>query len=143
MSEIFKISSICDTFALTPHNRLRHLSTRTCVVPDELSSNSKLKLTSNCDDINSVFQQTATLQLRHVNSGFCVYQLGAIPNPPLGTDIIINDKCDSEVKKVFQMDSGKCTSKFWGVSGSEDRGGGDNSIQFINFERVGDNRFKE
>ena len=34
-------------------------------------------------------------------------------------------------------------SKFWGVSGSEDRGGGDNSIQFINFGRVGDKRFKE
>ena len=34
-------------------------------------------------------------------------------------------------------------SKFWGVSGSEDRGGGDNSIQFINFERVGDKNFKE
>ena len=34
-------------------------------------------------------------------------------------------------------------SKFWGVSGSEDRGGGDNSIQFINFRRVGDKSFKE
>ena len=27
-------------------------------------------------------------------------------------------------------------SKFWGVSGSEDRGGGDNSIQFINIGRL-------
>ena len=34
-------------------------------------------------------------------------------------------------------------SKFWGVSGSEDRGGGDNSIQVINSERVGDKNFKE
>ena len=34
-------------------------------------------------------------------------------------------------------------SKFWGLSGSEDRGGGDNSIQFINFGRVGDKIFKE
>ena len=34
-------------------------------------------------------------------------------------------------------------SKFWGVSGSEDRGGGDNSIQFINFGRMGDKSFKE
>ena len=34
-------------------------------------------------------------------------------------------------------------SKFWGVSGSEDRGGGDNSIQFINIGRVGDKCFKE
>ena len=30
-----------------------------------------------------------------------------------------------------------------GLSGSEDRGGVDNSIQFINFGRVGDKRFKE
>ena len=33
---------------------------------------------------------------------------------------------------------------FWGgVSGSEDRGRGDNSIQFINFGRVGDKTFEE
>ena len=34
---------------------------------------------------------------------------------------------------------------FGGLSGSEDRGGGggDNSIQFINFRRVGDKSFKE
>ena len=31
-------------------------------------------------------------------------------------------------------------SKFWGVSGSEDRSGGDNSIQFLNIGRVGDKR---
>ena len=30
---------------------------------------------------------------------------------------------------------------FWGVSGSEDRGGGDNSIQFINYGRMGDKSF--
>ena len=32
---------------------------------------------------------------------------------------------------------------FGGLSGSEDRGGDDNSIQFINFGRVGDKNFKE
>ena len=32
---------------------------------------------------------------------------------------------------------------FGGLSGSEDRGGGDNSFQFINFGRVGDKSFKE
>ena len=35
------------------------------------------------------------------------------------------------------------SSKFWGLSGSEDRGGGDNSVQFINFGRVGDKSFEE
>ena len=32
---------------------------------------------------------------------------------------------------------------FGGLSGSEDRGGGDNGIQFINFGRVGDKRFEK
>ena len=32
---------------------------------------------------------------------------------------------------------------FGGLSGSEERDGGDNSIQFINFGRVGDKSFKE
>ena len=32
---------------------------------------------------------------------------------------------------------------FWGVSGSEDRGGDDNSIQIINIGRVGDKSFIE
>ena len=32
---------------------------------------------------------------------------------------------------------------FGGLSGLEDRGGGDNSIQFINIGRVGDKSFKE
>ena len=37
-----------------------------------------------------------------------------------------------------------CTFQiFLGVSGSEDRGGGDNSIQFIDIGRVGDKSFKE
>ena len=32
---------------------------------------------------------------------------------------------------------------FGRVSGSEDRGGGDNSIQFVNIGRVGDKSFEE
>ena len=36
-----------------------------------------------------------------------------------------------------------CTFQILGVSGSEDRGGGDTSFQFINIGRVGDKRFKE
>ena len=34
-------------------------------------------------------------------------------------------------------------SNFGGLSRSEDRGGGDNSIQFINFGRVSDKSFDE
>ena len=37
----------------------------------------------------------------------------------------------------------ECTFQILGVSGSEDRGGSDNSIQFINIGRVDDKSFKE
>ena len=37
----------------------------------------------------------------------------------------------------------RCTFQILGVSESEDRGGGDNSIQVINFEGVGDKNVKE
>ena len=44
----------------------------------------------------------------------------------------------------FGLTSGKVhVPNFGGLSGSEDRGGGDNSIQFIKFGRVGDKSFKE
>ena len=36
-----------------------------------------------------------------------------------------------------------CTFQSLGLLGLEDRGGGDNNIQFINFGRVGDKSFKE
>ena len=36
---------------------------------------------------------------------------------------------------------GKCTFQILGVSGSADRGRGDNSIQFINIGKVGDKSF--
>ena len=53
------------------------------------------------------------------------------------------DRCTA----ASDRSSPKCTFQiffFWGgLSGSEDRAGGDNSIQFINFERVGDKSFKE
>ena len=37
----------------------------------------------------------------------------------------------------------KCTFQILGMSRSEDRGGDDNSIQFIKIGRVGDKSFKE
>ena len=46
----------------------------------------------------------------------------------------------NEIKKSVLIGA---RSKFWGMSGPEDRGGGDNSIQVINFGRVGDKNFKE
>ena len=41
------------------------------------------------------------------------------------------------------LSCGGCTFQILGVSGSEDRGGGDNSIQFVNIGREGDKSFKK
>ena len=49
----------------------------------------------------------------------------------------ITKKINKENNKLVHVPN------FGGLSGSEDRGGGDNSIQFINFGRVGDKSLKE
>ena len=48
-----------------------------------------------------------------------------------------------QIRSVFRFVQLVHVPNFEGVSGSEDRGGGDNSIQFINIGRVGDKSFKE
>ena len=83
-----------------------HLPTKTCVIPEKIGNNSKLTLDAGCDDINSVFQQTSGLQLRHVNSGMCIYPAGGVSNAAVRTDLIISENCDNGVERVLQMDSG-------------------------------------
>ena len=46
-----------------------------------------------------------------------------------------------EINSTYMWDWKGAYTKFCGVSRSEERGVGDNSIQFINFERVGDQKF--
>ena len=53
---------------------------------------------------------------------------------------------DQRIHSVFQSVYNNAlvhVPTFGGLSGSGDKGGGDNSIQFINFGRVGDKSFKE
>ena len=47
-----------------------------------------------------------------------------------------------EKKKKHCLVASVHVPNFGGLSGSEDRGGGDNSIQFINFGRAGDKSFE-
>ena len=67
----------------------------------------------------------------------------------------VSKKCELSLKRlglhiqIFSLAGIESPSQrvhvpnFGGLSGSEDRGGGDNSIQFTNFGRVGDKSFKE
>ena len=51
--------------------------------------------------------------------------------------------CSGKYQFPFRKKHTGARSNFWGLSGSEDRGGGDNSIQFINIGGVGDKSFKK
>ena len=80
-------------------------------------------------------------------------------NPPVAIDKIrvpkkactLREQQLNEVERMRKVHSEPCglgtlvhVPNFGGLSGSEDRGGGgDNSIQFINFGRVGDKSFEE
>ena len=52
-------------------------------------------------------------------------------------------KYSNKIDKFCQISELVHVPNFGGLSGSEDRGGGDNSIQFIDFGRVDDKSFKE
>ena len=60
----------------------------------------------------------------------------------LSSKLLNMDKTYDFVIKPLKMTPLVHIPNFGGLSGSEDRGGGDNSIQFINVGRVGDKRFK-
>ena len=105
--KILKISFTCDSFELTPDNRFKHSSSGKCLIPRGIFNNASLTLHANCDDINSVFQQTSTLQLKHVDSNMCITTFGALYNPPVGTELIISDKCDNKGERIFKMSPGK------------------------------------
>ena len=93
-------------------NRLKHISSRKCVVPENMSDNSKLILANNCNDINSIFQQTAALLIKHVNSGMCIYPSGGGTNPQIGTELVMNVDCNNVVGKVLQMAEGNYVIRY-------------------------------
>ena len=57
--------------------------------------------------------------------------------------IFVSRTCSKKPQFFSQFFLEKVHVPNFGVSGLEDRGGGDNSIQFNNIGRVGDKSFKE
>ena len=108
--KILKIFSACDSFELTPNNRLKHSSSGKCVVPVGIFNNASLTLHGNCNDINSIFQQTQTLQLKHTNSEMCISTQGDKSNrlDSLNvTKLTIDVRCDNRQEGAFKMVPGK------------------------------------
>ena len=109
------VSDVCDLFTFTTNNALKHFKTKKCV----FSGNGiNLNLSWNCDDINSIFQQTPDGQLMHTNSGKCIPAVSIVSgsvlmiSTPTGTllsEVKLGD-CDCRCRGLFRMVQGtrKC-----------------------------------
>ena len=82
------VTSNCDQFILTESNRIKHVTTGNCLIPENLLVNVKLTLTTDCEEPNAIFQYTESQQLRHVMTGYC-------DDPPVGSLYVIGSDCSS------------------------------------------------
>ena len=104
-------STVCDLFTFTANNMLKNFNTSKCVYN---SSGRYLKLSQNCDEINSVFQQTPTGQLMQVNSEKCIAAVSGSSGTVqfnVSSDAVLSDvmlgNCDSGDKSLFRIVQGK------------------------------------
>ena len=87
------ISLQCDQFVFTEENRIRHLITGKCIAPESLSTNAKIVGTSDCAEMDSIFQYTDVQQLKHVATGHCMQPSVETDNPSTGTNYVIRQSC--------------------------------------------------
>ena len=93
-------TNVCDLYGFTANNVLKNFYTSKCVY----NSNGRyLELSQSCNDINSIFQQTATGQLMHVNSGKCIAAVSSSSE----TGEVMLGNCDSRDKSLFRTVQGK------------------------------------
>ena len=102
-SNYFVVGSACDQFVFTETNRLRHIISGKCLIPESLSSNSKITLTSNCDDDYSIFQNTDTMNLKHVLTGYCLQASEETDDPSIGTSYILHPNCPDLLRTRFLL----------------------------------------
>ena len=88
-------TSCSEKFSLTSNKNLKHMATGKCVIPESLGDNSRVKLTSDCNDVGTQFEQTTGLSMKHVQTGKCIHPLGGSLNPADNTEIVIYSGCDS------------------------------------------------
>ena len=91
------VTSTCDQFILTESNRIKHVTTGNCLIPESQTLNAKLTLTTDCEEPNAIFQYTGSRQMKHVMTGYCVQVYGGIADPPLGIlhHYVIHSDCNS------------------------------------------------
>ncbi len=96
-------SSCADTFTLTSMKAVKHSRSGKCVAPLNNNQGAVIGLTSNCNDINTRFGQTASLLMKHVVTGYCVHPQGGSQNPEIGTKVVIHSNCSCHPRIQFEF----------------------------------------
>ena len=103
-----RLSQQCnEKFTLTSSKSLMHVATGKCAIPEGFSDNSRIKLTSDCSNTGTQFEQTSGLSTKHLQTGKCVHPLWGSMNPADDTDIVIYSGCGSN-RLQFKF--------IWGIS---------------------------
>ena len=102
VTENIVVSPSCDLFIITETNRIKHVATRKCIKAENLNHNAELILTSNCEELDTVFQYTKDFNFKHALTDKCVHVLGGSLNPSIGQHYVIHSGCD-EIKLQFVM----------------------------------------
>ena len=93
---LFRLSQQCtEKFTLTSNKNLVHMASGKCAIPENLADNSRIKLTADCNNVGTQFEQTSGLSMKHLQTGKCVHPLGGSTNPASDTDVVIYRGCNS------------------------------------------------
>ena len=99
----FQLTAVCnENFLLTSNKNLKHMATGKCVFPESLGNEARIKLTSDCSNEWTQFEQTSAFSLKNVKSGSCIHPLGGSANPGSGVEIILHSGCD-ETRLEFKF----------------------------------------
>ena len=91
-----RLSETCtEKFSLTSNKNLVHMATGKCAIPESLADDSRIKLTADCSNIGTRFEQTSGLSMKHLQTGKCVHPFGGSTYPTSDSDIVIYNGCGS------------------------------------------------
>ena len=76
---------------MTSNKNLKHMATGKCVFPESFDDNAKIKLTSDCSNEWTQFEQTSDFSLKNVKSGKCIHPFRGTANP--GVEIVLHIGC--------------------------------------------------
>ena len=100
-TDSISVTSNCDKFIFTESNRIKHLVTGSCIIPESHDLNAKLRLTSRCEELDTIFQYTENERLEHLMTGYCVQTRGAAENSSVGNHYLIHFACKNRNSRFF------------------------------------------